>query len=133
MDEVAIEFRDVLSVVGCTIVQCIEDYDVLSLGIAARRLHVAIALERDNEMQAKYNRIGSYHETMRMNWRFKMLARVAYSQEKLRWDVDAAYADQEMAKLWESQLVEARRRKRYLIELKAGMDDVPSTLWRSWG
>ena len=62
-----------------------------------------------------------------------MLARVAYSQEKLRLDVDAAYADQEMAKLWESQLVEARRRKRYLIELQAGMDDVPSKLWRSWG
>ena len=78
MDEVAIHFREVVSVVGCRIVQCIEDYDVLSLGIAARRLHVAIALERDNEMQAKYNRIGDYHHTLRMSGRFKALARVAY-------------------------------------------------------
>ena len=70
MDEVPIQFREVLSVVGCTIVQCIEDYDVLSLGIAARRLHVAIAVERNNEMQAKYNRIVDYHQHGRFAWRF---------------------------------------------------------------
>ena len=133
MDEVPIQFREVLSVVGCTIVQCIEDYDVLSLGIAARRLHVAIAIKRNNEMQAKYNRIVDYHQHGRFAWRFKWLARVAYLQEKWLWDVDPAYADQECAKLWESQLVEARRRKRYLIELQAGMDVVPTIFWRSWG
>ena len=133
MDEVSMLFREVLSAEGCRIVQFTNSEEVVRLGIAARRLHVAIALERDNEMQAKYNRIGSYHQTMRMNWKFKALAMVAYSQEQSRWDVDPAFAEQEMAKLWETLCFEARRRQRYLIELQAGMDDVPSTLWRSWG
>ena len=133
MDEVWMLFLEVLSAEGCRIVQFTDSEEVIRLGIAARRLHVAIAIERNNEMQAKYNRIVDYHQHGRFAWRFKWLARVAYLQEKWLWDVDPAYADQECAKLWESQLVEARRRKRYLIELQAGMDDVPTIFWRSWG
>ena len=120
-------FRDVLECVGDKIVSFIGSEERLRLGIAARRLHLGIARARYQELQGKYRTIANRLEQIRIGRRFRSIVRDWLIQN------DRPPSPEDRSRMWDAIYTEQNRRARYLNELQAGADDIPSTILRMWG